>query len=261
MSSSSVSIHSWSQRATQALCCSFTLCIKKKGSGCTVVLERGSQIVVSHCAFMAWCWTPFPVELSLIIICSYCIFLLSFTVQRWDKVGPQSSCNLSSHSILYPFYKNKNSFRAKLLEKLIFCLITLQKFLFFCVTRELTFSLLQRLALKDSKVGIQPSGDYTHISHSICWSEQISPRSPNRHVARIRFPAPKDSYRDDMLSSCTCSGFMLMVKVRTSVMSNTTSRLNCFCETTQLFRPTSQTNSTLSVDSTTLICFRIVCLH
>lgn len=56
-------------------------------------------------------------------------------------------------------------------------------FLWDTIDQRAGFSLLRRLGLTDSKVGFQPTGDYTHISHSICWSEQISPRSSDRHGA------------------------------------------------------------------------------
>lgn len=58
-------------------------------------------------------------------------------------------------------------------------------FLLHTIDRRACLSLLQRLGITDSKVGIQPTSDYTHISHSICWSEQILSRSSDRHGARF----------------------------------------------------------------------------
>lgn len=61
------------------------------------------------------------------------------------------------------------------------------------------------------KVGVQPTSDYTH---SICWSEQISSRSSDRHGAQVGSPSPKkNKYLGDRLLSYSCGGSILVVEV------------------------------------------------
>lgn len=109
--------------ATEALCRSFTLGIKKKGSGCTVVLERGSQIVANHSAFMPQCWTPFSEELLYKkILCQ-----LLLRISRLHSIPFNFTWHINEMRLAISFYENKNTYKGKMsLEKLIFCMITLQ---------------------------------------------------------------------------------------------------------------------------------------
>lgn len=105
--------------ATEALCRSF----KKKGSGCTVVLERGSQIVANHSTFMPQCWTPFSEEpLYKKILCQ-----LLLCISRLHSIPFSFTWHINEMRLAISFHENKNTHKGKMsLEKLIFCMITLQ---------------------------------------------------------------------------------------------------------------------------------------